>query len=51
MQLGAEQKRAVEEGLGVDELAVFDLVKKENLFAVTRSNRNSAMRSLMEWAI
>ena len=30
-ELDAEQKRAVEEGLNEDELAIFDLLRKDNL--------------------
>ena len=46
-ELDAEQKRAVEEGLTEDELAVFDLLKKENLGASERERVKQASRELL----
>ena len=44
--LDAEQRRAVEEGLSEDELAVFDLLKKENLAKIERECVKQASRGL-----
>jgi type I restriction enzyme R subunit len=46
--LDAEQRRAAEEGLSGDELALFDLLKKENLSKVGRERVKLASRSLLE---
>ena len=45
--LDAEQRRAVEEGLNEDELAVFDLLKKENLTGAERDRAKSASKELL----
>lgn len=45
--LDQEQKRAVEEGLSEDELAVFDLLKKENLGKTERERVKQASRDLL----
>ncbi len=45
--LDQEQKRAVEEGLSEDELAVFDLLKKENLGKAERERVKQASRDLL----
>ena len=46
-ELDAEQKRAVEEGLNEDELALFDLLKKENLGKAERERVKQASRNLL----
>jgi type I restriction enzyme R subunit len=46
--LDAEQRRAAEEGLSEDELALFDLLKKDNLSKVDRERVKLASRSLLE---
>jgi type I restriction enzyme R subunit len=46
--LDQEQKRAVEEGLSEDELAVFDLLKKDNLGTTERERVKQASRKLLE---
>ena len=46
-ELDAEQKRAVEEGLNEDELALFDLLKKEQLSKSERENVKQASRDLL----
>lgn len=46
--LDAEQCRAAEEGLTEDELALFDLLKKENLSKADRERVKLASRSLLE---
>ena len=46
-ELDAEQKRAVEEGLSEDELALFDLLKKENLGHGQRERVKQASRDLL----
>jgi len=45
--LDQEQRRAVEEGLSEDELAVFDLLKKENLGKAERERVKQASRDLL----
>jgi type I restriction enzyme R subunit len=45
--LDEEQKRAVEEGLSEGELAVFDLLKKENLEKAERERVKQASRDLL----
>lgn len=45
--LDAEQKRAAEEGLNEDELALFDLLSKENLSKADREKLKQASRSLL----
>jgi type I restriction enzyme, R subunit len=45
--LDAEQKRAAEEGLSDDELALFDLLFKENLSRTERERLKQASRSLL----
>ena len=47
-ELDAEQKRAVEEGLSEDELAVFDLLKKDSLVNAERERVKQASRDLLE---
>lgn len=47
-QLDQEQKRAVEEGLSEDELAVFDLLKKDNLGKSERERVKQASRELLQ---
>lgn len=47
-ELDEEQKRAVEEGLSEDELAVFDLLKKENLGKAERERVKQASRDLLQ---
>ena len=47
-ELDAEQKRAVEEGLSEDELAVFDLLKKDFLRNAEREKVKQASRDLLE---
>ncbi len=42
--LDEEQKRAVEEGLGEEELALFDLLKKDNLGKAERERVKQASR-------
>jgi type I restriction enzyme R subunit len=46
-ELDEEQKRAVEEGLSEDELAVFDLLKKDNLGKAERERVKQASRTLL----
>jgi type I restriction enzyme R subunit len=46
--LDEEQRRAVEEGLSEEELALFDLLKKDNLTKVDRERLKLASRSLLE---
>ena len=46
--LDAEQTRAVEEGLSEDELALFDLLKKDNLAKTERERVKQASRNLLE---
>ena len=46
-ELDAEQKRAVEEGLSEDELALFDLLKKDNLGKADRERVKQASRDLL----
>jgi type I restriction enzyme R subunit len=46
-ELDAEQKRAVEEDLNEDELALFDLLKKDNLGKVERERVKQASRDLL----
>ena len=44
----AEQHRAAEEGLNEEELALFDLLKKENITKAEREKVKQASRSLLE---
>ena len=46
-ELDAEQMRAVEEGLSEDELALFDLLNKDNLSKADRERVKQASRSLL----
>ena len=46
-ELDAEQRRAVEEGLSEDELALFDLLKKEDLGTAARERVKQASRDLL----
>ena len=46
-ELDAEQKRAVQEGLNEDELALFDLLKKENLGKTERERVKQSSRDLL----
>ena len=46
-ELDAEQRRAVEEGLSEDELALFDLLKKDNLGTAERERVKQASRDLL----
>ena len=46
-ELDAEQKRAVAEGLNEDELALFDLLRKESLAKAERERVKQASRSLL----
>ncbi len=46
-ELDAEQRRAVEEGLSEDELALFDLLKKEDLGKAERERVKQASRDLL----
>ena len=46
-ELDAEQKRAVEEGLDEDELAIFDLLRKDNLGRAERERVKQASRDLL----
>ena len=46
-ELDAEKKRAVEEGLSEDELALFDLLKKDNLGKAERERVKQASRELL----
>ena len=46
-ELDAEQRRAVEEGLSEDELALFDLLKKEDLGKAQRELVKQASRDLL----
>ncbi len=45
-ELDAEQKRAIEEGLSEEELALFDLLKKDNLGKAERDRVKEASREL-----
>ena len=47
VELDAEQRRAVEEGLSEDELALFDLLKKEDLGKAARERVKQASRALL----
>ena len=46
-EMDAEQKRAVEEGLSEDELALFDLLKKDSLGKADRERVKQASRDLL----
>ena len=46
--LDAEQRRAAEEGLSEDELALFDLLKKQNLTKVDRERVKLASKRLLD---
>ena len=46
--LNVEERRAVEEGLSQDELAIFDLLKKQNLSKPQRESVKRASRQLLE---
>ncbi len=46
-ELDEEQKRAVQEGLDEDELALFDLLKKDNLAKTERERVKQASRNLL----
>ena len=46
-ELDAEQKRAVQEGLNEDELALFDLLKKDNLGKAERERVKQSSRDLL----
>ena len=46
-ELDAEQRRAVEEGLSEDELAIFDVLKKDNLGNAERERVKQASRDLL----
>ena len=46
-ELDAEQKRAVEEGLSEDELALFDLLKKDDLGKAERETLKQSSRDLL----
>ena len=46
-ELDAEQRRAVEEGLSEEELALFDLLKKEDLGKAARERVKQASRDLL----
>ena len=46
-ELDAEQRRAVEEGLSEDELALFDLLKKDNLGKAARERVKQSSRDLL----
>ena len=46
-ELDAEQKRAIAEGLNEDELALFDLLKKDDLAKAERERVKQASRSLL----
>jgi N-6 DNA Methylase/Domain of unknown function (DUF3387) len=46
--LDVEQRRAAEEGLSEDELALFDLLKKDNLSKADRERVKLASRSLLD---
>ena len=46
--LDAEQSRAIEEGLSEDELALFDLLKKDNLGKAERERVKQASRELLD---
>jgi type I restriction enzyme, R subunit len=47
-QLDAEQLRAAEEGLSEDELAVFDLLQRENLSKADRERVKLASKNQLE---
>ena len=46
-ELDTEHKRAIEEGLNEDELALFDLLKKDNLAKAERERIKQASRNLL----
>ena len=46
-ELDAEQKRAIEEGLNEDELALFDLLKKDDLAKAERERVKQTSRNLL----
>ena len=46
-ELDTEQKRAIEEGLNEDELALFDLLKKDDLTKAERERVKQASRNLL----
>ena len=46
-ELDAEQKRAIEEGLNEDELALFDLLKKDDLAKTERERVKQASRTML----
>ena len=46
-ELDEEQRRAVEEGLSEDELALFDLLKKDDLGTAERERVKQASRDLL----
>ena len=46
-ELDAEQKRAVEEGLNEDELAIFDMLRKDDLGRTDRERVKQASRDLL----
>ena len=46
--LDAEQRRAVKENLSEDELALFDLLRKDNLSKVDRDRLKDASRALLK---
>jgi type I restriction enzyme R subunit len=46
--LSAEQRRAAEEGLSEEELAIFDLLKKDNLNRADRERVKQASQSLLD---
>ena len=46
-ELDAEQKRAIDEGLNEDELALFDLLKKDDLAKTERERVKQASRNLL----
>ncbi len=46
--LDAEQRRAAEEGLSEDELALFDLLQKENLSKADRERLKHASKELLD---
>jgi type I restriction enzyme R subunit len=47
VRLDAEQRRAVEEGLGNDELALFDMLFKESISKADRERLKQASKSLL----
>jgi type I restriction enzyme R subunit len=46
--MDAEQRRAAEEGLNEDELALFDLLRKENISKTDRERLKQASKGLLE---